>query len=203
MKSHLYTLLFMLITSAICVGGVSTAYVLTKKQIRINEQIVKYKAVLYAADIAIPEKAEEVEKVYKENVKEIENNGNLSYYIIKGGKYALNATGTGLWGPIKGIICFDKSLKKMVGIAFTYQNETPGLGGRIEEKWFKQQFRGKIPPVSLAKDGKKADSHQFDAITGATISSKGVKGMINKAQENAEKIITSSANDSSENFKKH
>lgn len=188
------TLMFMLIISVICVGGVSTAFVMTKPQININEQMVKYKAVLFSANIAIPITSKEVEKVYQENVKEIkDNNGKIKYYQITGGKYAMDGTGTGLWGALKAVICFDQSLNKIIGIAFTYQNETPGLGGRIEEKWFKEQFRGKVPPISIAKGGRKADDHQFDAITGATITSTGVKNMVNKTQKEAREIINTPA----------
>ena len=184
------TLLFMLLASVICVGGVATAYVMTKKQIRINEQMVKYKAVLYAAGITIPEKPEEVEKVYQKNVEEIKgDDGEIKYYKIAGGRYAMDCTGTGLWGALKAVVCFDQSLKKMEGIAFTFQNETPGLGGRIEEKWFKEQFRGKVPPISMVSDGGKAKNNQFDAITGATITCTGVKDMVNKTLKEAQEMV--------------
>lgn len=190
LKTNMKTLVFMLIMSVVCVGGIATAFVMTKKQISINNQMVKYKAVLYSANIAIPENPEDVEKAYQENVEEVKgDDGQIKYYKISGGKYAMNATGTGLWGAIKAVIGFDQTMQKMTGIAFTYQNETPGLGGRIEEKWFKEQFRGKVPPISMAGDGKKADDHQFDAITGATISCTGVKDMINKTQKEAQELI--------------
>lgn len=180
----------MLIASVVCVGGVSTAYVMTKKQIRINEEMVKYKAVLYAAGIAIPEKPEEVEKVYQQNVEEVKgDDSNIKYYKINGGRYAMNCTGTGLWGELKAVVCFDRDLKKIAGIAFTYQNETPGLGGRIEEQWFKEQFRGKIPPVKMVSDGSKAKENEFDAITGATITCTGVKDMVNKTLKTAQDMI--------------
>lgn len=190
LKAQMKTLLFILIISVVCVGGVSTAFVMTKKQININEQMVKYKAVLYSAGIAIPEKPEDVEKVYQQNVEEIKaDDGQIKYFKIDGNRYAMNCTGTGLWGELKAVVCFDKSLKKMEGISFTYQNETPGLGGRIEEKWFKEQFRGKLPPVKMVSDGEKAKDDEFDAITGATITCTGVKDMINKTIKQAQTLI--------------
>ena len=180
----------MLIASVVCVGGVSTAYVMTKQQIRINEQMVKYKAVLYSAGISIPENPEEVEKVYQDNVEEIKgDDGKIKYYKIDGDRYAMDSTGTGLWGALKAVICFNKSLEKIEGIAFTYQNETPGLGGRIEEKCFKEQFRGKLPPIKMVRDGGKAKDNEFDAITGATITCTGVKDMVNKTLKEAQEII--------------
>ncbi len=48
--------------------------------------------------------------------------------------------------------------------------ETPGLGGRILEPWFAEQFKGKTAgQVKLKKDG-----GDIDAITGATVSSRTV-----------------------------
>ncbi len=48
--------------------------------------------------------------------------------------------------------------------------ETPGLGSKIVEPWFRNQFIGKKPfEILLKKDG-----GTLDAITGATISSRAV-----------------------------
>lgn len=184
LKTSMKTLLFMLIISVVCVGGVSTAYVMTKDLIRINEQMLEYQSVLFAAGITIPENPEDVVKVYQQNVEEIKDpDGGILFYKIAGNRYAMNCTGTGLWGEIKAVVCFNQSLKIMEGIAFTYQNETPGLGGRIEENWFKEQFRGKLPPVKMVNEGEKTTDNEFDAITGATITSTGVMNMVNKVQK--------------------
>jgi electron transport complex protein RnfG len=54
--------------------------------------------------------------------------------------------------------------------------ETPGLGGRVLEPWFAQQFKGKAAgQVKLKKDG-----GDIDAITGATVSSRAVCNSISK-----------------------
>jgi Na+-transporting NADH:ubiquinone oxidoreductase subunit C len=190
LKTSIKTIIFMLICSAVCVGGVSTAFIATKKRIRLNEEMVKYKAVLSASDITIPDSPEKVQELYKEKVEEIKNKeGEIVYFKIKNGSYAVKCSGIGLWGPIRGIIGLDPSLKKIEGIAFTYQNETPGLGARIEEKWFKEQFRGKIIPLKIVTDGEKPGENEFDAITGATITSTAVKKMVNKTYEKAGEII--------------
>ncbi len=58
------------------------------------------------------------------------------------------------------------------GIEILAHAETPGLGNKIEDDWFKQQFAGK------GLDGTdwrvKKDGGEFDEITGATISPRAV-----------------------------
>lgn len=72
---------------------------------------------------------------------------------------------------------------KISGIEFVSLGETPGLGTKIrDEKSFTEQFIG-------ASDS----DYQFDAITGATYSSKGMKSAIDTAleiyNENKEAIL--------------
>ena len=57
--------------------------------------------------------------------------------------YALALRSPGFWGPIDGYLGVDSRAERILGIAFTRQGETPGLGGRIVEAWFREQFRGK------------------------------------------------------------
>ena len=142
LKTSIKTIIFMLLCSVVCVGGVSTAFVATKEKIRLNQELVKYEAVLSSTAIPLPESPEQIQKLYKENVEEVKDkNGTILYFKLKDGRYAFYSKGPGLWGPIKGIVGLDPSFKKIEGIAFTYQNETPGLGGRILEDGFKQQKR--------------------------------------------------------------
>ncbi len=94
--------------------------------------------------------------------------------------YCLKATGPGYGGYITMIIGIDtKGVIK--GIRILEQQETPGLGSRINEvlpgesePHFLKQFAGKdARTISLGKG--------IDAITGATISSKAVTDTVTKA----------------------
>ena len=58
------------------------------------------------------------------------------------------------------------------GIEILSQAETPGLGARITEPKFKDQFRGKN--LQNADWKVKKDGGDFDQITGATISPRAV-----------------------------
>jgi electron transport complex protein RnfG len=60
----------------------------------------------------------------------------------------------------------------VTGVEILTHAETPGLGSKIAEGWFKEQFRGKgLENVDWRV---KKDGGQFDQITGATISPRAV-----------------------------
>ncbi|KIH77620.1 electron transport complex protein RnfG [Geoalkalibacter ferrihydriticus] len=65
---------------------------------------------------------------------------------------------------------------KVSGIAILHHAETPGLGDKIEDDWFRKQFVGKTRDNvrwSVKKDG-----GDFDQLTGATISARAVVGAV-------------------------
>ena len=84
--------------------------------------------------------------------------------------YVLPVYGAGLWGPIWG-----------------HSGETPGLGAEIATENFQSQFAGKelykdgkFRSVDVMKAGQKPvdDADYVDAISGGTITSKGVQSML-------------------------
>ncbi len=96
--------------------------------------------------------------------------------------YAFIAQGDGYQGKIIILCGVDLELKEILGIEIIESLETPGLGGKINEPEFKEQFKGLV----LSKDityGKTLDkeNNQIQAITGATISSRSVVNIVNKA----------------------
>lgn len=96
--------------------------------------------------------------------------------------------GSGLWGPIEGYIATTENKERIWGISILSHNETPGLGGRITEEWFLEQFRGERingeillnqnPSVGGDSD---YENSSFDAISGATLTSRAFKEIINEA----------------------
>lgn len=100
--------------------------------------------------------------------------------------YAFPIAGKGFWGNISGLLALDKDLDTIEGIVFTEHQETPGLGARIEEKWFRDQFKGiKLPEKGTGKpyiriaprDGDQ--QNRVDAITGATMTSTALERILN------------------------
>ena len=107
--------------------------------------------------------------------------------------YGFPLRGKGLWGTITAFGVISADLNKMVGIDFTEQVETPGLGARITEIEFKYFFRNldlsgfedqsPTPPIILVKNKDKTNldesTNSFQAITGATQTVDGVLKMVN------------------------
>lgn len=102
-------------------------------------------------------------------------------------KYILPMYGAGLWGPIWGYVAVNSDGSTIYGAYFAHQGETPGLGAEIEKPAFSNQFNdkhlikdGKFLPVAVLKAGQAPMNGEdyVDAISGGTITSKGVASMI-------------------------
>ena len=102
-------------------------------------------------------------------------------------KYIVPMYGAGLWGPIWGYLAVDADGNTVYGAYFAHQGETPGLGAEIETEAFSGQFVGKhlfiagdFKSVAVEKKGlKPLDGAEYvDAISGGTISSKGVQARL-------------------------
>lgn len=95
--------------------------------------------------------------------------GELPLYLVNDSIQVIPMEGKGLWGPIWGYLAIAPDGTTLLGAKFDHKSETPGLGGEITTEKFQSQFRGKrISERPL----------EFDAITGATKTSNGVKEMI-------------------------
>lgn len=107
--------------------------------------------------------------------------------------YIVPLRGKGLWGPIWGYISLEADMNTIYGASFAHKSETPGLGAEIETEKFQQQFIGKkifdesgdFVSVTVIKGGAPPnDMHGVDAISGATITSKGVSEMFKRTLSN-------------------
>jgi len=101
--------------------------------------------------------------------------------------YVVPLRGKGLWGPIWGYISLEPDLNTIYGAIYDHQGETPGLGAEITTDWFEKPFQGKtifkdsvtFVSVKVLKGGApKDDPHAVDAISGGTITSKGLEAML-------------------------
>lgn len=94
------------------------------------------------------------------------------YVIYQDGEktgYGFKTAGGGYGGNIDILVGLNNSFE-IEGISILSQTETPGLGARITESSFTDQFKGlSVSDIALNQDGGK-----IDAITGATISSRAV-----------------------------
>ena len=116
--------------------------------------------------------------------------GELHVFVAEVGgetKYVLPVTGRGLWGGLWGYIALNADKKTVFGTYFYHTSETAGLGARIGERWFQEQFNGK--PIfagddtqnialSVVKAGVSKAETEVDGVTGATLTSDGVSAMV-------------------------
>lgn len=109
------------------------------------------------------------------------NNPVIPVYIFKNGIKVIPIYGAGLWGPIWGYIALNPDNRTIAGAYFDHESETPGLGGKIkDDPSFREQFAGKTidysaeQPFAIIKGGAQGAENAVDAITGATMTSKGL-----------------------------
>jgi Na+-transporting NADH:ubiquinone oxidoreductase subunit C len=179
MREWVRTLGFMAVTSTVCVAAVAGAYQAAQGRIRINEETVLRRAVLAAAGIDdMPDEPAAVSERFTALAKPRDGGG----YQVGDDIVVVSRASSGLWGPIQAMVGFDQKRQCLTGIAFLSHQETPGLGARIEEAWFLQQFRGLRLPAALATAGMPKAETQFDAITGATITSAAVRDIVNATE---------------------
>lgn len=114
-----------------------------------------------------------------------------AYKYVKDGKMQmliLPVNGKGLWSTLYGFLALDTDFKTVKGIGFYQHGETPGLGGEIDNVGWKAQWAGKKifrdEEVALkvikgrALKSSKDFEYQIDGLSGATITSNGVTGLI-------------------------
>ena len=96
--------------------------------------------------------------------------------------WVVKAKGPGYADTIELLIGLDLPAERITGLYVLAQNETPGLGNAIRDAEFRDRFRNKAADKDLAAvKGKPAAPNQIEAITGATVSSQSVCGIVNQA----------------------
>lgn len=173
-KGYLYTIVFMALVSIVLTSILAVSNAAFLPAIKSNTLKAQKIALLDAFGVV----SQDPEEYFDAHVKEMDF-GSLRGFEIEGDleAYALPFEGAGLWGTIRGYLALSEDLSTIIGITFTEQNETPGLGGRIEEAQFRDQFR-QMELKPLRYEG------ELQAITGATQTSASVLRIINNFYEN-------------------
>lgn len=97
--------------------------------------------------------------------------------------------GYGLWSTLYGFIALQGDTTTVIGIRFYDHAETPGLGGEVDSARWLKQWQGKKmyntwwqPSIRLVKGGVNHDDpatqHQVDALSGATLTNRGVENIL-------------------------
>lgn len=186
-KSIVYPVVFMFALALLLTLALAFLNEVTAPVVEFNQDIELKKKILNVFDI-LPSDADAttIDKVFKDNVVSEDYDGK-NLYIYKSGEetlaYAVPINGPGLWGSISGYIGVTHDLTKTTGLEFIKQDETPGLGGRITEDAYKNQFRGLDISNYTDKNiviNRPASGGNIDAISGATQTSTFVVNMINE-----------------------
>jgi Na+-transporting NADH:ubiquinone oxidoreductase subunit C len=188
-ETRLYPVIFMLIITIVFIGILAFFYNSTKDRVNKYNEIRLKSSILSTFNLS----EENVEETFQKFITKVEKD-NLVYYIAENNRqllgYCFPISGAGLWGTINALLTLEPDLSRIINIEIIKHNETPGLGGRISEKWFKDQFKGKtvlsgdqVRTFELVPEDETENEFQIRQVTGATLSSKAVVDIIAREME--------------------
>ena len=208
-KHPVYVLVYAAVVSALFTGAIMALHAATHGLVERNERLFEQRALLELFDLGAPEKLsdDEIAHLVEENVRRdrsvVDPESGLRFELIEAYRttpegtptltaYAFPVWGAGFWARIDGLLAVTPDLEKIVGIVFLSHSETPGLGGRITEKPWRDTFGGLrlTPPPAGEKyiaidaappsPGDPREGRHVDAITGATGTSRAVETFLNE-----------------------
>jgi Na+-transporting NADH:ubiquinone oxidoreductase subunit C len=202
LKSLLFAVVMCMVCSTLLTLGATGLQRFQEKNILLD----KRKNILLSAGL-LDEKnmvgPEEITRIYSESISAlwVDGEGNIKSEADHGSKdlplylcrrsgavfaYIIPFTSKGLWGKIHGYLALDTDGSTVKGFTVYQHQETPGLGGEIEKRWFQKNFSGKkivdrsgnFVSIAIAK-GKAANAvpetlqgNYVDGISGATLTGK-------------------------------
>jgi Na+-transporting NADH:ubiquinone oxidoreductase subunit C len=196
-QGKIYTIIFTFIVSFVFVFVLAFANDITKEQVEINEKLFEVRAFLNALGIGYDSGEDAIEIFEGLKVENINDTTLYSTSIENEKVYAYRFTGNALWGTVNGVLAVNEQVDRIIGMDIISHNETPSLGGRIEEKWFRDQFRNeKISEdgisINVGGDGDyNSENSEFDSITGATNTSQSMKTIINNTINKLKNLLGS------------
>lgn len=168
----------LVLISVVAAALLGITYVPTQAQLQKNEQEAMNLKLLEVMPDAT------FEPVYGDQVNAETGEQEILYYRAKDTSgnlmgYAFLSSQAGAKGTIVVVGGVDSSFSTITGMSVLSQEETPGLGSKIAEDAFRNQFNAlPLSQLSLSSSG-----GSIDSITGATISSKAVVDALNSKVE--------------------
>jgi Na+-transporting NADH:ubiquinone oxidoreductase subunit C len=174
-----------LTTALVFADAITAPFIAKNKAKKLQESVLTAAGIDYTDDTRESLFSSEVqEKIFPDELQEkgATEDELKKYYVMSGGNVVFEFHGSGLQGPVHGAIALDKDLETIKGITIIHQEETPGLGGRIGESEFLDQFKSKklFPVFRIRRPGKASGINEIDGISGATLSCNALEEMLNK-----------------------
>ena len=199
-KSQLKMILFVLVLGIITSGLLIGADALTKDRIAANEAYELQSTILFGETFNL----NTINDVFEEKIEQHtftiyqrisdetfslttfgegvnQNVYEIILYAHDDGRFSFRFEGSGLWGPIIGILTLEADFETINRITILEQQETPGLGGLVATRNFLDQFNGKslLPSIEIIKNSNPDAANEVDAITGATGTSNAFARILN------------------------
>jgi electron transport complex protein RnfG len=162
----------LLLICAIVAGVISFVYSLTAEQYEKNIQATKNAAIGEIFGLEAP------------TCREIAQ-GDVKVYTVYNGEthigYCVESASAGFGGDVALMVGYSPD-RTLLGVSVIAHSETPGLGAKVNEPAFLEQFKGQSGALVLGDD--------VDAISGATISSRAVTDGVNQAFQTLQNVLS-------------
>ncbi|HHP7234573.1 MAG TPA: RnfABCDGE type electron transport complex subunit G [Desulfobacterales bacterium] len=167
------------LTILACVSGGLLAYIKDNTQEKIEYQQLVFVKGPAIRSIMEGSSNDPINDRFKIQDGDIERSFFVGVFDGQPQAVAFEATGKGFGGDIGVMVGVNVEQAQLVGIGVTTHSETPGIGALAKtDPSFAAQFRG-MPIKDQFKV--KTEGGQVDALSGATITSRGVAGAVTQA----------------------
>ncbi len=179
MKQYLQMIIFVLVlglvTSLLLVGVDAW----TEERIALNQQAELQSAVLDAYEIEYT--IQQISDIFNENFDVVEAEDKTFFVHKETGSISFVIEGNGVWGPIVGVLTLEDDLVTIRRITILQEEETPGLGGVISERWYLDKYVGREmePELIVSRNADLSNPNEVDAIAGGTRTSEAFEIIIN------------------------
>jgi len=180
MNNRFWMIGMLLIMAVVCSSALALVNIFTSPIITRNNEINYMSIVLNVFGISYDaEDSDTIISAYNHEIEESETDGIKLFTDKSSNRTATSISGNGFQGPITVVVAFDGDI--ISGFKVVSQVETPGLGARITEDSFQQSFIGKrvSDGIRMTRFGN-AGISEFDAITGATETSRALEKILNR-----------------------
>jgi Na+-transporting NADH:ubiquinone oxidoreductase subunit C len=203
MKQALRTIGFMILMASVFGAGVTGIHLVTQKTLARNRDLAFQRSLVNVFGLADKTGNPDYAKIYHDRItreerRDPETDRVIPCYTVYASSakktpiaYGFEFTGRGFWAPITGVLALAEDKQTTIGLTILEQQETPGLGGRVAEPEFTDQFRKGVE-VSPAPSGRSVRfsstkpapdapgaKRHVDTITGATQTSMAMDRILN------------------------